>query len=171
MSKSGAFPLSPAQPSRWRKFKIRFRYLYWQRLPSWLRHPFEYAYDHVFHGARPVKIGVADPFRQAQGELVDDGIDIQFGGACPVQGDGTVDGRVMYYRSRGSGWELSIAKEGKRMREPLEGFFPDSPALDEEAWVFAEHPYHWPDGGWVHADVSRECIRRAVAKWRAEGRP
>lgn len=155
--KNGVVTAKPA--TGWRLFKIRFRYLWWQRIPSALRHPFEYAYDHVVHGARPVKIGKADAFREAQGELVEDGIDIQFGGACPVQGDGTVDGRTVYYRSRGSGWQFSVAPEGS------------TDALSDMCWEYAEDPYHWPDGGWVHADVSRECIRRAVAKWRAEGRP
>lgn len=157
--KDGVVTAKPVNVSRWRLLKIRFRYIYWQRLPWSIRRPFEYAYDHVVHGQRPVKIGKADPFREAQGTLMEDGIEIEFGGACPVQGDGTVDGRTVYYRSRGSGWEFSVAPIGS------------TDALGANCWEYGETPYHWPDGGWVHADVSRECIRRAVAKWRAEGRP
>lgn len=145
--------------SRWLRFKIAFKYMYWNRIPHVVRHPFEYAYDHVVHGARPVKIGKADAFKEAQGKVSEAGIHVEFGGACPVQGDGTVDGRACYYRSRGSGWQFSVAPEGS----------PD--ALGTDCWEYAENPYHWPDGGWVHADVSTDCIRRAVAKWRSEGRP
>lgn len=157
--KNGTVTATTMKPSRWWAFRIRFRYLYWQRVPSVLRHPFEYAYDHIVHGARPVKTGKVDAFKEAQGELAEDGIDIQFGGACPVQGDGTVDGRVVYYRSRGTGWQFSVAPEGS------------TDALGTDCWEHAEDKYHWPDGGWVHADVSRECIRRAVSMWRSAGRP
>lgn len=31
------------------------------------------------------------------------------GGACPVQGDGVVDGRAWYFRARGRHWSLSVA--------------------------------------------------------------
>jgi len=157
--KDGVITAEPRKLTRWLTLKLRFRYLYWQRVPQILRHPVEYAYDHVVNGARPVKTGKVDAYKEAQGELVEDGINIQFGGACPVQGEGTVDGRQVYYRSRGSGWQFHVAPEGA------------ADALGDDAWCFEEYRYHWPDGGWVHADVSVACIRRAVGMWRSAGRP
>ena len=58
-----------------------------------------------------------------------------------------------------AGWQFHVAPEGA------------ADALGDDAWYFEEYRYHWPDGGWVHADVSRECIRRAVSMWRSAGRP
>jgi len=73
---------------------------------------------------------------------------IEFSGACPVQGVGTVDGRQVYYRARGSGWSLSVELS------------------DEEEWTYTEAPYAWPDGGWLHRDESMANIKKAVAAFR-----
>lgn len=78
---------------------------------------------------------------------------IAFDGACPVQGDGEIDGRACYYRSRGEGWQFHVAAPGK----DSDGVF------DDDAWVYSERRYCFPDGGWVSADVSVRCIRKAVA--------
>lgn len=154
--RKGTVVAEPRPMSRWSRWKLLARFVYWHRVPTVLRYPLEYVYDHVVHGRRPVKTGTLD---ETAGGLFEEGIDVVFSGACPVQGEGTVDGREVYYRSRGIGWEFSVAPEGS------------DDALGPGCWEYAEAPYHWPDGGWVHADVSRACIRRAVAQWRAEGRP
>lgn len=99
-----------------------------------------------------METGVTGTYDQAAGELQENGISVQFGGACPVQGDGSVDGQVLYYRSRGSGWSVEIGEGG-----------PDE-------FYYGESRYVWPDGGWVRADVSRAKIRLAVAKWREHRR-
>ena len=31
-----------------------------------------------------------------------------FGGNCPVQAEGTIDGKPFYFRARGSSWSMSI---------------------------------------------------------------
>lgn len=80
--------------------------------------------------------------------LGEDGIKIEWGGMCPVQGTGHVDGKTIYYRARGMGWSVDIAE--------------DTP----EAWSYEEAQYIWPDGGWLQASVSAANIRKAVAKWR-----
>lgn len=67
----------------------------------------------------------------------------------------TVDGLPCYYRSRGEGWQFHVAS------------WPDGDALAEDAWVYSERPYFFPQGGWVSPEVSRECIRRAVSLYRA----
>lgn len=84
------------------------------------------------------------------------GISLEFGGACPVQGEGILDGRACYYRSRGEGWQFHVAAEGS------------DDVFAADAWTYSERPYIFPDGGWVSADVSRACIAKAVALLRAE---
>lgn len=122
-----------------------------------------YVVPRFLDGARPVERGgfdqgAGDGLPPIEGALEEDGISIEFGGACPVQGDGNVEGRTAYYRSRGEGWELEIARAG-------------ADVFDDDNWIYAERPYFFPDGGWVSARVSRECIRRAVKAWREAGRP
>lgn len=34
-----------------------------------------------------------------------------FGGNCPVQADGRIDGKPFYFRARGSGWSIGIGGE------------------------------------------------------------
>lgn len=77
---------------------------------------------------------------------------IEFGGACPVQGKGYVAEYPCYYRSRGEGWQFHVAatKDG----DP-----------GDDAFVYGETPYYWPEGGWVPAEISYQCIERAIKKW------
>lgn len=103
-------------------------------------------------GARPTRCA---PYEDTCGSYIAPGVEVYFYGACPVQGDGEIDGRPCYYRSRGEGWSLSVAAS------------PDADPLDDDAWVYTEQPYIWPEGGWVHRDVSRACIEKAVAAYRA----
>lgn len=87
------------------------------------------------------------------------GVSIEFGGLCPVQGDGFVDGRACYYRSRGEGWQFHVAADGS------------DDALGDDAWSYSERPYIFPDGGYVSAAVSRACIAKAVKlfRWHRKG--
>lgn len=104
-------------------------------------------------GARGVACcGVED----TEGGVHERGLDIDFGGACPVQGEGELDGRACYYRSRGEGWQFHVAAPGK----DHDGIF------HEDAWVYADRRYFFPDGGWVDANVSRACIQKAAALFR-----
>jgi hypothetical protein len=101
-------------------------------------------------GARRVEQG------PTTGCVYDDGLEIEFGGMCPVQGEGIVDGRTCYYRSRGDGWQFHVATAD------------GTDALEHEEWEYAEYKYIWPAGGYVAASVSEACIRKAVALWRAK---
>ena len=90
----------------------------------------------------------------AAGPLTDgvyqaEGVELRFGGACPVQGDGEVDGRAAYYRARGGGWSLDVELS------------------DNESWTYGGAPYAWPDGGWLHRDESIANIETAVAAFRS----
>lgn len=100
-------------------------------------------------GARRVRTA-----RDSRGELSEETLEIEWGGQCPVQGHGLLDGREIYYRSRGEGWSLQVAPPG-------------GDVWDDSAWIFGRQEYFFPDGGWVHPDVTAACIREAVAHWRA----
>jgi hypothetical protein len=85
-------------------------------------------------------------------------LDIEWSGACPVQGEGTLDGRACYYRSRGEGWQFHVAPRGGEV-------------FDDGEWCYSRDDYFFPDGGWVHTDVSERCVREAVDAWVKAGRP
>jgi len=76
------------------------------------------------------------------------GVYINFNGACPVQGEGEVDGFGCYYRSRHNGWTLEIKIGG------------------DEPWEYGEWKYVWPEAGWLHRDETMKHIEKAVAKFR-----
>ena len=128
---------------------------WWHRPFRWLG-DFSYRSRRWIQGARSITVG---KYEDTCGSVDDDGIDLPFGGACPVQGDGEVDGRIVYYRSRGEGWQFHVAPVGS------------DDVFAADAWEYGERPYFFPDGGWVPASISQSCIRKAIAKWRAEGRP
>lgn len=79
-------------------------------------------------------------------------LDIEWSGACPVQGEGTLAGRKVYYRSRGEGWQFHVAPEGGEV-------------FDDGEWLYERRNYFFPDGGWVTSEVSEACIREAVSAW------
>lgn len=84
----------------------------------------------------------------------DTGAYVEFCGACPVQGDGEIDGYPCYYRSRGEGWQFHVAT------------MPDGDPLDDNTWFYSENKYIFPQGGWVDKSVSLACIKKAVTEWR-----
>lgn len=100
-------------------------------------------------GARSV-----DTAGGTRGFVDGDGFEIEFSGMCPVQGDGVIDGRACYYRSRGEGWQFYVAAPGS------------DDVLDDSSWLYSKDPYFFPDGGHVSAAVSERCIREAVAAFR-----
>ncbi len=90
-------------------------------------------------------------------------VDIEYlGGNCPVQAEGTIEGRRFYFRSRGSMWSLEIAPSG------VVGDYLSWPA-DENCW---EHFEEWGDtqyaAGWMPDDVAREMIEKGASIWRAK---
>jgi hypothetical protein len=95
------------------------------------------------------------------GEIHEDGLDLRFFGACPVQGDGTLDGRFCYYRARGTGWRFSVWAQGVTQTDEY-----GLPEPDAE-WFYGEpEAYAFPDGGWLHRDVSIANLREALVAWR-----
>jgi hypothetical protein len=69
------------------------------------------------------------------------------GGSCPVQAEGTIDGREFYFRARGGAWRLNIG--GDVVCDP-------------------EWSHHEPYGdspfaaGWMSEDDARFFIRKAA---------
>jgi len=108
--------------------------------------------DGVVNEAPELRVGVTAEHGETHGELNEGGIRIEWGGACPVQGMGSVDGRTLYYRARGSGWSVDIAEGG-----------PEEMSFDQNCYI-------WPDGGWVSPAESERNIRFAVEQWRAKMR-
>lgn len=99
-------------------------------------------------------------FADTHGRIDDDGIEIEFGGAVPVQGNGEVDRHTCYYRSRGRGWSFAVWARGVTLHQiDHEG--------TEPIFEYGEDPYAFPDGGWVHREESIDNIRRAVVLFRA----
>lgn len=97
------------------------------------------------------------------GSLHEDGIDIEFDGACPVQGFGTIDAFPVYYRARGEHATIEVWPRGTRWGGEEELRLPDS----DGCFFHASAPYPWPDAGWLTAEESVAFIRVAAAAFRA----
>lgn len=69
------------------------------------------------------------------------------GGNCPVQAEGTINGKPFYFRARHTSWTFSVGGD---------------PYVAPE-W---EHEETWGDGssdaGWMTAAEARACIHKAA---------
>lgn len=80
-----------------------------------------------------------------------DGITIhELSGNCPVQAEGTLDGKQFYFRARGSQWSFSVGSE------PVGA--PD--------WEMRELWKQWPEAGWMEPDEARALILRGAQEYR-----
>jgi hypothetical protein len=113
----------------------------------------------IHHGLRtPPRRGNLD---ETGGSFCDDGLSIEFGGACPIQGNGTLDGHPCYYRARGREWTFHVWDRDAAIEE-ISGLPTGEPifcAADLDA-------YAWPDGSWLHRDVSLANLASALVRWR-----
>ena len=75
------------------------------------------------------------------------------GGNCPVQAEGVIDGKLFYFRSRGSAWSFSVDEK--------------DPVCDDPEWEHQEDYGTWPDAGWITEDQAREFIAKAAGLYRA----
>lgn len=74
------------------------------------------------------------------------------GGNCPVQAEGTIDGKPFYFRARGSHWSLSIGGED---------------VVGEPEWRHEEPYGDGPfDAGWMDVDEARAFIAKGVGLYR-----
>lgn len=97
-------------------------------------------------------------------ERAGDGWSGTIGGACPLQGDGNVDGLPWYFRARGGSWSFSVAATPDG--DPVAAGFRDAPpgswyvdgdAEGDGAYAGSWMPY---SEGWQHIEAS-------IAEWRA----
>jgi len=79
------------------------------------------------------------------------------GGNCPVQAEGTVDGKEFYFRARGEHWSVSIGEWD---------------IIGNPEWYYEEDYGDGPyDAGWMPEDKARGFIDKAIAKYRADTLP
>ncbi len=71
------------------------------------------------------------------------------GGNCPVQAEGTVNGRPFYFRARGDSWSLSIG--GDPVRDP---------EWEHEEWYGV-----WPAAGWMPEEEALAFIHGTAARY------
>lgn len=86
------------------------------------------------------------------------GVWVPFGGACPVQGTGEVDGFGVYYRARGESWSLDVYDC------EIEGN--DLPGDEHQVWSYHRREYVGYAGGWIDHRESRRNIEIAVKRFR-----
>lgn len=77
-------------------------------------------------------------------------------GFCPVQAEGTVDGRAFYFRARGEHWQFHVSKDATHR------FVNDLFYCDIE----------WPEGpymaGWMSPIDVLKCLHLGVALYRQQ---
>lgn len=85
------------------------------------------------------------------------GVDIKWiGGNCPVQAEGSIDGRPFYFRARGIRWSISIG-EGSLARR----------GDDRNVWFYEETYGTSPYGaGYMDIDVATDLIHDAALLYR-----
>jgi hypothetical protein len=84
----------------------------------------------------------------------------EIGGNCPVQAEGTIDGRRFYFRARGEHWSLTIHPTA------TEGY---SSWPDDGTWYHQEAYGGGPfAAGWMEIEEAKAFIERGAALYRQE---
>ena len=76
------------------------------------------------------------------------------GGYCPVQGEGTVNGKPFYFRARGEWWRIGIGGE----------------PIGSPEWDCGARFGQWPDAGWMTEEEAKGFIEKAARRY-ADGLP
>lgn len=79
------------------------------------------------------------------------------GGNCPVQAEGSFDGKHFYFRARGDAWQFHVGNEDKDI-------FSDDP---EREWVIEEGYGSGFDAGWMPQHEAVGFICAGVERYRA----
>lgn len=74
----------------------------------------------------------------------------RIGGACPVQAEGTVNGKPFYFRARGAAWRMNIGGDDSQLVLVPEWTYGE--AYGNEAFA----------AGWMSEDEARAFIWRAA---------
>lgn len=75
-------------------------------------------------------------------------------GNCPVQAEGTINGKPFYFRARGDHWSLGIGSE----------------PVGNPEWEHSEWFGEWPDAGWMTVERAEAFLRAAADRY-ANGLP
>ena len=75
-------------------------------------------------------------------------------GNCPVQAEGTVNGKRFYFRARGEHWSFEVhdSAECEYLGWPDDG----------QTWYYEEEYGSWPDAGWMEESEARAFIDKAA---------
>lgn len=80
-----------------------------------------------------------------------------FGGNCPVQAEGELDGAFWYFRARGSHWSITVHVD------PEQRYW----CTDRSELYYHDEPYgEFPDAGWMPREEAAAFIVRELSKWR-----
>jgi len=79
------------------------------------------------------------------------GLTGSFGGNCPVQGDGELDGKYWYFRARHEAWSFDVSADD------------EGPA----DWEHCEEYGSSHDASWMPDEDVLKCIEKAVGLYRA----
>lgn len=78
-----------------------------------------------------------------------------FGGNCPVQAEGKVDGNYFYFRARGDEWQFHVARTNEEIfSKPI--FYKEQ----EFGTGF--------DASWMDAETALDFITESIAEYRAK---
>jgi len=81
-----------------------------------------------------------------------------FGGNCPVQAEGELDGAFWYFRARGDGWSITVHTDPEQRY-----YYCDSPPLYAYEEEYGAGPF---DAGWMPREEAAAFIVRELSKWR-----
>jgi len=119
----------------------------------------------LFPGGEAGRKALNEQLDEMRWSIHEGGVEIDVGGACPVQGEGTVDGCEVYFRSRGEFWSLEITADHD------DPFAVGAGPGGKPGWFFEVGYGAWPDAGWMSGKHSKQCFLSAVNAWRKAGGP
>jgi hypothetical protein len=112
---------------------------------------------------RPVVARNLDAQEDAPCDRAGDGWSGSIGGACPLQGEGFVDGLPWYFRARGESWSFGVAAapDGDPVAAgyrdaPSGAFYVEGDAEGEQMFAGSWMPY---SEAWRHIEASVAAFR------------
>lgn len=75
------------------------------------------------------------------------------GGNCPVQAEGTINGKPFYFRARGEIWSLGIG---------------GADPCGKPEWEHLEWFGEWPDAGWMTTEEATDFLKPSRRRYAAK---
>lgn len=90
-------------------------------------------------------------------------------GNCPVQADGLIDDHPYYFRARGEGWEMTIARPDAPEHETGT---PRACLPEREYVAYFRCGYigEWPAAGWISVEDAKALIEMCFAQFKGGAR-